>query len=104
MLCLGMKKSLSSLRLELSAQGMAQCTDEKSQEWYYSAIQAPQPIIIYNVKLTWLVKGNSYLVWFSSVWTSSRIVQVLQDRSTLPEADRASEAEPEIDGENEPTS
>ena len=65
---------------------------------------APQPIIIYNVKLTWLVKGNSYLVWFSSVWTSSRIVQVLQDRSTLPEADRASEAEPEIDGENEPTS
>ena len=31
MLCLGPKKSLLSPRLELTAQGMAQCTDDKSQ-------------------------------------------------------------------------
>ena len=31
MLCLGPIKSLSSLRFELTAQGMAQCTDDQSQ-------------------------------------------------------------------------
>ena len=35
MLCLGPKKSLLSPRLELTAQGMAQCTDDKSQVWYH---------------------------------------------------------------------
>ena len=40
MLCLGPKKSLSSLRLKLLAQGMAQRTDDQSQVWYHSAIQA----------------------------------------------------------------
>ena len=42
MLCLGQKKSLLSPRLELTAQGMAQYTDDKSQVWYHWAIQAPQ--------------------------------------------------------------
>ena len=37
MLCLGPKKSLLSPRLELAAQGMAQCTNDKSQVWYHSA-------------------------------------------------------------------
>ena len=41
MLCLGLKKSLSSPRLKLKAQGMPQCTDDQSQVWYHSAIQAP---------------------------------------------------------------
>ena len=31
MLCLGTKKSLSSPRLELTAQGMVQCTEYKNQ-------------------------------------------------------------------------
>ena len=31
MLCLGLKKSLLSPRLELTVQGMAQCTDDQSQ-------------------------------------------------------------------------
>ena len=31
MLCLGLKKSLFSPRLEFTAQGMEQCTDDKSQ-------------------------------------------------------------------------
>ena len=31
MLCLGLKKSLSLLRLGLTAQGMAQCTDDQSR-------------------------------------------------------------------------
>ena len=44
MLCLGPKKSLSSLRLELMAQGMAQCTDDQSQVWYHLAIQAPRSV------------------------------------------------------------
>ena len=34
--------SLSSPRLQLTAQGMAQCTDDQSLVWYHSAIQAPQ--------------------------------------------------------------
>ena len=32
---LGSKKSLSSLRLELTAQGMAQHTNVQSQVWYH---------------------------------------------------------------------
>ena len=42
MLCLGPKKSLSSPRLKLMAQGMVQCTKDQSRVWYHSAIQAPQ--------------------------------------------------------------
>ena len=42
MLCLGLKKSLSSPRLELMAQGMAECIDDQSKVWYHSAIQAPK--------------------------------------------------------------
>ena len=42
MLCLGPKKSLLSLRIELTAQGMPQSTDDQSLVWYHSAIQAPQ--------------------------------------------------------------
>ena len=41
MLCLGPKKSLLSLRLELTAQGMGQHTNDQSQVWYLSTIQAP---------------------------------------------------------------
>ena len=41
MLCMGLEKSLLSPRLKLIAQGMAQCTDDQSQVWYHSAIQAP---------------------------------------------------------------
>ena len=41
MLCLGPKKSLSSQRLKLTVQGMAQCTDDQSRVWYHSTIQAP---------------------------------------------------------------
>ena len=41
MLCLGLNKSLSSPRLELTAQCMVQYTDDQSQVWYHSAIQAP---------------------------------------------------------------
>ena len=41
MLCLGPKKSLLSPKLELTAQGMVQHTDDQSQVWYHSAIQAP---------------------------------------------------------------
>ena len=41
MLCLGLKKSLLSPRLKLTAQGMAQPTDDQSWVWYHSAIQAP---------------------------------------------------------------
>ena len=41
MLCLGLKKSLSSLRLKLKPQGMGQITDAQSWVWYHSAIQAP---------------------------------------------------------------
>ena len=44
MLCLGPKKSLSSPRLKLTAQGMAQCTNNQSQMWHHSAIQAPQAV------------------------------------------------------------
>ena len=39
---LGSKKSMFSPRLKLTAQGMAQYTDDQSQVWYHSAIQAPQ--------------------------------------------------------------
>ena len=42
MLCLGPKKSLSSLKPELTDQGMGQRNDDQSQVWYHSAIQAPQ--------------------------------------------------------------
>ena len=45
MLCLGPKKSLLSPRLKLMAQGMVQRTDDQSQVWYHSAIQAPQQIL-----------------------------------------------------------
>ena len=41
MLFLGPKKSLLSLRLELTAQGMMQYTDDLSQVWYHPAIHAP---------------------------------------------------------------
>ena len=41
MLCLGQKKSLLSPRLNLTAQGLAQQTDDQSQVWNHSAIQAP---------------------------------------------------------------
>ena len=41
MLCLGPKKCLSSLRLKLTTQGMAQHTNDQSLVWYHSAIQAP---------------------------------------------------------------
>ena len=41
MLSLGPKKSLSSLRLELMALGMEQCTDDMSRVWYHLTIQAP---------------------------------------------------------------
>ena len=37
MLCLGLLKSLSSPRLKLTAQGMAQHTNVQSQLWYHSA-------------------------------------------------------------------
>ena len=53
MLCLGPKKSLSLPRLELKAQGMALCTDDKSRVWYHSAIQAPQ-ILTYLLYLEYL--------------------------------------------------
>ena len=46
MLCLGPKKSLMSPRLELTAQGMAQCTNDQSQVRYHSAIQAPQVVVL----------------------------------------------------------
>ena len=46
MLCFGLKKSLLSLRLKLTAQGMAQCTNDQSR---YSAIQAPQTTTINSV-------------------------------------------------------
>ena len=39
MLCLGPKKSLSSPRLKLMAQGMVQHTDDQSQVWYHSGAQ-----------------------------------------------------------------
>ena len=54
MLCLGLKKSLSSPRLKLTAQGMAQCTDDQSRVWYHSAIQAP--LISAHIKLLRLCK------------------------------------------------
>ena len=38
MLCLGLKKSLSSLRLKLTAQGMVQCTNVQSQVWSLSSL------------------------------------------------------------------
>ena len=38
---LGPKKSLSSLRLELMSQGIAQHTNVQSRVWYHSAIQGP---------------------------------------------------------------
>ena len=43
-LCLGLKKSLSSPRLDLTAQGMVQHTDDQNRLWYHSAIQAPKKI------------------------------------------------------------
>ena len=48
MLCLGPTKSLSSLRLELTAQGMVQCTDDQSRVWYHSAMQAPLPFFQFD--------------------------------------------------------
>ena len=42
MLCLGPKKSLSSLWLKLTAQGMVQHTDVQRQVRYRSAIQTLQ--------------------------------------------------------------
>ena len=39
---LGSEKSFSSPKLELTAKGMAQCTDDQSRVWYPSAILAPQ--------------------------------------------------------------
>ena len=49
MLCLGPNKSLSSPRLKLMAQGMAQYTDVQSRVWYHSAIQAP-PLSVNELK------------------------------------------------------
>ena len=45
MLCLGLKKSLSSPRLELTAQGMVQHTNDQSRVRYHSATQVPLTII-----------------------------------------------------------
>ena len=56
LLCLGLKKSLSSLRLKLMAQGMAQCTDDPNQVWYHSAIQAL--LIITVIDLTQVDKKD----------------------------------------------
>ena len=39
MLCMGVKKILLSLRLELMAKGMVQHTDDLSRVWYHSGIQ-----------------------------------------------------------------
>ena len=39
---MGPKKSLSSPWLEVTAQDMAQYTDDQSRVWHHSAIQAPQ--------------------------------------------------------------
>ena len=47
-LCLGLKKSLSSPRLILTAQGMVQCTDDKSRVWYHWANQAPLIFVLAN--------------------------------------------------------
>ena len=47
MLCLGLKKSLLSLRLKLTAQVMAQCTNDQS-------FQAPPSVIWYILAQVWL--------------------------------------------------
>ena len=59
MLYLGMKKSFSSPRLKLTAQGMAQCTNDKSRVWYHSAIQAPQLIVLIRE-----TTSTSIRIWF----------------------------------------
>ena len=38
---MGLIKSLMSLKLELTAQGVAEHTDVQSRVWYHSAIQVP---------------------------------------------------------------
>ena len=62
MLCLGRKKSLSSPRLQLMAQGMAQCTDDQSRVWYHSAIQAP-----HERKGYWKIASFEALIKFENV-------------------------------------
>ena len=67
MLCLGLKKSLSSPRLKIKAQGIAQCTNVQSQVWYHLAIQVPQ--------LMYWVKSVKFFMTLVSVTTDHLSLQ-----------------------------
>ena len=61
MLCLGLKKSLSSPRLKLIAQGVAyQCSKVECED--HSAIQLPTSLSVYNVYFvfTKMVQLNAF--------------------------------------------
>ena len=57
LLYLGLKKSLLPPRLELMAQGIVQCTNDQSQVWYHSAIQAPDVGYIWSFLLYGPISG-----------------------------------------------
>ena len=89
MLCLGLKKSLSSPRLKLTAQGMAQCTNDQSLVWYHSAIRAPPNELLLYLDICWwdcFLDNHSSLShwtvsnpfrWFTS-WTTFETFQPSQ--------------------------